>query len=481
MKYSKYTVYLLVSVLFILVSCTTTINGIKQPVSAADVFYTYSDGPWLVMGDNPSTEVNVVWTRYGDQPDSEILFGPDSDDMTIIPASDNKGKICSVLLKNLIPGKVYYYTLPSSPGEIKSFSLPDPETPINFTIIGDLQPRAKISLMGVDVMKEYLAELDTDFFVQLGDICDIGGFLPLWNSAMSRISVFADDTPIAPVIGNHEYYLDTSGRNFRDFFPRNYPSGKRGYYYSLDIADIHMLFLDNFDISANGKMTEEQKTWAENDLYKAYQKSDWIFIFMHHTMFTTGTSSTDIELREWIIPLADKYGVTAVFFGHDHHYEHWKYEYGHDGLVYSPDDVPAGNTVNYFCSGSAGVQSEVQYGLLDHDPMTEERKYWDKNLGDWIELTVERLHWDPDVYIDHRDDPSYGHFPDGKHYYQLAGFNDFSTENTHLGYLYGEETMHYVQITVDEKECRISVHYPNGDLLVGPNGRHEQKWVFSKE
>ncbi len=478
MKLFKYLYCVLVFVSA--VSCTTTINGKKMPASAADIFYTYSDGPWLVLGDNPAREVIIVWTRYGDQPDTEILFGDSRDDMTIVPADDNKGKIRAVMLKNLIPGKVYYYALPSRPDDIKSFSLPDPDKAIDFTVIGDLQPRAKISNMGIDVMKEYLAELDTDFFVQLGDISDVGGILPLWNSALSRLSVFADETPIAPVIGNHDYYLDASGYNYRDFFPRNFPSGKKGYYYSLDLANVHLLFLDNFDKSVKGVMTEEQKIWAENDLETAYEKADWIFVFMHHTMLTTATSSTNRDLREWLVPLADRYGVAAIFFGHDHHYEHWEYEYGHDGLVYNPADKPEGRTVYYFCSGNAGVQSEVEYGLLDHKPMIEQRKYWDMNNGEWTDVSVERLHWDPDTFIDHRDNPAYGHFPDGKHYYQLAGYNDFSTDNAHYGYVYGEETMHYIRIIINGKKCSISVHYPNGDLLKGPSGSLEQKWELIK-
>lgn len=481
MKYPIRSFFLLTFIIlfFSLLSCTTTASdGSTQKVSAADIFYTYSDGPWLVLGDEPSTQVNIVWTRYGDQDDSEIMFGPDKDDMTIIPADDNKGKIRAVMLKNLIPAKVYYYALPSRPDDIKSFSLPDPDKAVNFTVIGDLQPRAKISKQGVDVMKEYLAELDTDFFVQLGDISDVGGILPLWNSALSRLSVFADETPIATVIGNHDYYLDDSGRNFRDFFPRNYPSGKKGYYYSLDISNVHLVFLDNFDKSLKGTMTQEQQIWAENDIKKASSGSDWIFIFMHHTMLTTATSSTNRKLREWIIPLADKYGVTAVFFGHDHHYEHWQHKYGHDGLVYQPDHAPSGNTVQYFCSGSAGVQSEVQYGLLDHDPIIEQRKYWDLDNKEWKEISVERLHWDTDTFIDYQHNPAYGHFPDGKHYYHLAGFNDFSTDNTHYGYQYGEQTMHYIQINIDGKKCEISVHYPNGDLLKGPSGSLEQKWEY---
>ncbi|MBN1649577.1 MAG: metallophosphoesterase family protein [Spirochaetales bacterium] len=387
----RFLLFTLTAIVFTSFSCTETVNSYKYARSAGDFLYNKADGPWLVLGDDPSHEVRVVWTVNGNRKDHSILFGDDPQDLVQVEAIDHKGKINSVLLQNLVSSKVYYYALPSSPKDILSFKLPATDGHLQFTVFGDMQPKTDISNMGNDIISAALARLDTDFFVQLGDITELGGVLKCWHNALSRISRFADDTPIAPAIGNHDYYLDPSGHNFRNFFPRNYPD-KNAACYSLNIGKVHMLFLDNFDKSVKKGMTDSQMKWADKDLADSSCYSDWIFIFMHHTMLTTGTSSTNEKLRKWLVPLADKYGVDAVFFGHDHHYEHWYYTYGHDGLVYNQNDTPASHPVHYFCSGGGGAQSEVQYGLLDHEPIIEKRTYWDLNTGQWKPVEVIRSH-----------------------------------------------------------------------------------------
>ncbi len=245
-------------------------------------------------------------------------------------------------------------------------------------------------------------------------------------------------------------------------------------------------------------MTEEQKIWAEKDIAIASENSDWVFVFFHHTLLTTGTSRRNWDLQSWMVPIADKFGVDGVFFAHDHHYEHWFYEYGKNGLVYDPIHIPSGEPIHYFVSGGGGAQSEYSYGLLGqkknkysdseiNDFTTEVRsnekqKWYDLNKKEWITKNVKRSNWSRFLYIDHTDNPAFG-LPShkGKQFYHWPPTKSFSTDNEHYGYDYGEQTLNYMKIETlgkDGLDLKISAHYPNGDIISGPEDVTPQVWTF---
>jgi len=51
-----------------------------------------------------------------------------------------------------------------------------------------------------------------------------------------------------------------------------------------------------------------------------------------------------------------------------------------------------------------------------------------------------------------------------------------------FGYQYGEQTTHYMKVEISNggNTCKISVCYPNGELLVGPQGQYPQIWTLNK-
>jgi 3',5'-cyclic AMP phosphodiesterase CpdA len=275
------------------------------------------------------------------------------------------------------------------------------------------------------------------------------------------------------VIGNHDYYGDP-GRNFRALFPYPY-ADPRAAYWSFDLAGAHFVMVDCFE--RDGHLSGAQKTWIEADLRAAASRgSRYRFLFLHLTPITTGTSETAGELERWLLPLADRTGVDAVFFGHDHHYEHWEVVYGNQGLVFDPGDRPAGQPIHYFCSGGGGAYLEIDYGLLTRKPSTFERRLYDRRAGQWVKRTYARLPWDSERFIDHTDDPEYGQLLDGKHYYHLPEEASYQGDADWLGYRYGEQTLHYLLIEIGPEEAVISAHYPSGELLTGPRGDLPQRF-----
>ena len=85
-----------------------------------------------------------------------------------------------------------------------------------------------------------------------------------------------------------------------------------------------------FAIDSN-YIDKEQLDWLEKELSSS--TSDWKIAFFHHPPYSSGrTHGSALETRAVLEPLFVKYGVSAVFNGHDHFYERSKPQKG--GIVY---------------------------------------------------------------------------------------------------------------------------------------------------
>ena len=97
-------------------------------------------------------------------------------------------------------------------------------------------------------------------------------------------------------------------------------------------------------------MDKSQLDWLEKEL--AASGSDWKIAFFHHPLYSSGgTHGSDTQLREKLEPLFLKYGVDAVFSGHEHFYERIKPQKG----------------ITYFVNGSSG---ELRKGDTKPSAMT---------------------------------------------------------------------------------------------------------------
>jgi hypothetical protein len=123
-------------------------------------------------------------------------------------------------------------------------------------------------------------------------------------------------------LGNH----DNPNQRFYDNFNMK---GKR--YYTFKEDKVRFFALDST------YMDREQLAWLEKELRESSEP--WKICFFHHPIYSSGKRhGSALELRKVLEPLFVRYGVAAVFSGHDHIYERTRPQSG----------------ITYFVSGAAG-------------------------------------------------------------------------------------------------------------------------------
>lgn len=122
-------------------------------------------------------------------------------------------------------------------------------------------------------------------------------------------------------LGNHD---DPNQR----FYAAFNMSGKR--YYSFKKGNVRFFALDS------NYMDPAQLAWLEPELKNS--GSDWKIAYFHHPLYSSGLHGSQSGVRAVLEPLFVKYGVDAVFSGHEHFYQRIKPQQG----------------INYFVSGAAG-------------------------------------------------------------------------------------------------------------------------------
>ncbi len=454
--------------------------------------YPWNDGTWLTWNENP--EDTVVVNYFTDTPKRSIVsYGTDptlSSDDTKTIEMEEKNYIHHISIDGLDPDTTYYYRVGYSD---LSFSTFENQKIFNFTtaptgtqndfsfcVVGDMQPTDERTMTGGEMVAKGIAGENPDFVVQLGDVCSSGGSVSLWHNVLQNLPYFASGRPIQSAVGNHDYGGDHS-RNYHEIFPYNYET-ETANYYSFNYSNAHFVMIDNF-VGDSSTLTQAQKDWIIKDLENAQSGGmKWTFMAFHHTILTTGTSGHNWNLQKWLVPVADQYDVDGVFFGHDHHYEHWNYTYGDSGLLYNETDVPTGDETHYWCSGGGGAHLEVDYGLLTHEDYNHVREFYNTTTGEYENITIVREHWNASRYVESEENRIYADSEDDYLYYHAPEKQSYSTGNEIYGYQYGEQALHYMKVEISNSgnTCTISARYPNGEILMGPNEEFPQEWTFNK-
>ncbi|MBS1875156.1 MAG: metallophosphoesterase [Acidobacteria bacterium] len=255
----------------------------------------------------------------------------------------------------LAPGKTYYYDVDGSDAGKGSFKTPPSGAePFEFVVFGDTRTRHDVHRR---VIASILKYSEPEFVLHSGDLVSDGYDSAQWPVFFDIERELLRKIAFYPALGNHE----RNNRQFYDFFQVGTP------YYSFDWGTAHFIVL-NSDLgnaastpSAKEAFWQAQKTWFEEDL-KASQKASYRFVIAHHPPMTAVSrrQAGNPEMAA-LLPLFDKYKVTAGFFGHDHNYQH----YLKDGIhyvvsggggapLYDVANPPAGITVKatsveHFC------------------------------------------------------------------------------------------------------------------------------------
>lgn len=136
-------------------------------------------------------------------------------------------------------------------------------------------------------------------------------------------------------------------------------------YYSFDYGPVHFISLSSSNDNIHhtkpaGKKPSpkrfsgrnRQYTWLERDLKK--NTKPWTVVFLHAPIWNGQLTHRDNH--KWLIPLFERYGVTVVFYGHDHWF--W---YGKRSGINGKGDGPKISYMNLGGGGAWNVWDQTNH------------------------------------------------------------------------------------------------------------------------
>ena len=239
-------------------------------------------------------------------------------------------------------------------------TLPLAKDSVRFVVIGDTGTGTEKQEQLASIMVRYKQVFPFEFVLMMGDNM-YGGENPQdFKTKFENIykPLLDDKVKFYATLGNH----DESNQRFYEPFNMN---GEE--YYRFTKGNISFYSLNS------NYMDARQIKWMEEQFAK--DTSEWKIAFFHHPPYSSGKAhGSDKALREIVEPIFVKYGVNAVFAGHEHFYERIKPQQG----------------IYYFISGAGGKlrSGDVKKG----SPLTE--KAYDEDMSFMLlEVVKDQLHF----------------------------------------------------------------------------------------
>jgi 3',5'-cyclic AMP phosphodiesterase CpdA len=272
------------------------------------------------------------------QKSATVAWVVESGEVTLSSASGVAAKSSPVLraekasFTGLQPGVTYSYQVPGHPEAKGSFKTAASAgtAAFQFVVYGDTRTRHDVHRT---VVAGILKSATPDFILHTGDLVEDGADSSLWPIFFSIEAPLLSKTAFFPTIGNHE----RNDPSYYDFFAAH-P------YYSFNWGNSHFTVIDSDLVNvspskvARDTFWAEQTRWLEDDLIRG-QSSEFRFVMAHHPPLTAVSSRQgDNPHMTALMPMLEKYKVTAAFFGHDHNYQHY-----------------LKNGIHYFITGGGGA------------------------------------------------------------------------------------------------------------------------------
>lgn len=185
---------------------------------------------------------------------------------------------------------------------------------LKFCIYGDTRDghdmhRKIVKLMGSQ---------NPEFIIQTGDLTH-SGTKAQWKIYDEITTPLRSKIPFYIARGNH----DPNGKTYEEHMTASFSSGNK-YYYSFDRGNAHFIAL-SIDEETPYNADSPQYKWLVSDLEKTRTtRPQHLFVYFHVSPYSIGAHGSDLTVRQTLCPLFEKYGVQAVFTGHDHNYYHTK-------------------------------------------------------------------------------------------------------------------------------------------------------------
>ncbi len=254
---------------------------------------------------------------------------------------------------------------------------------------------------------DVITDRQPDLVVIAGDLVEAGGEQRDWDEFWlhatndDRHESLAGHVPFIAAPGNHEYYAGIGGgynqtasegaiNRFRTYFeypPNHSPNAEQeNRYFRLDYGPVTLIGLDVANDSPNESDRDSnffllgendaggghapafgpgsrQYAWLEEQLEQAQRRSRFTFVFFHHAPYSVGPHGyapglgsrppfdrqSGVPVRS-LTPLFIRFGVDAVFSGHDEMFERSEIE----GLEILPEGSERRHVVQFYDVGVGG-------------------------------------------------------------------------------------------------------------------------------
>lgn len=239
-------------------------------------------------------------------------------------------------------------------------TLPLKDGSVRFMVVGDTGTGSEQQKELADLMLRYRTAFPFEFVLMMGDNM-YGGEKPEdFKAKFEDVykKLLDDKVKFYATLGNH----DESNQRFYDYF-----NMKGEEYYRLTKGNVSFYSLNS------NYMDKRQVKWMEDEMSK--DTADWKIVFLHHPPYSSGKKhGSSSSVREVVEPIFLKYGVNAVFAGHEHFYERIKPQKG----------------IYYFISGAGG---KLRPGDVKKDsPLTE--KAFDQDMSFMLlEVVKDEMHF----------------------------------------------------------------------------------------
>lgn len=230
--------------------------------------------------------------------------------LEIEPREIKDGYQYAIELTGLKPQTRYSYQVEmgTTKSEVYTFvSAPDSkEAQFTFNVYGDTQNGRRHK----EVITAMNQQEEVAFLLHQGDIVNT----PVqseYNSFFKNAQPFIGRVPFYPVRGNH----DGQHYSFNDYF--ELPGIED--YYSFVYGSVYVLAINS---PAPFGPNTKQYEWIKQDL-EAHKDMPWKVAFTHYSAYSPTEADNDMNIRQYLSPLFEEYGVNIVFSGHSHVYDHY--------------------------------------------------------------------------------------------------------------------------------------------------------------
>lgn len=383
-------------------------------------------GPYVSFGVHAESEMRVSWQSKFFSIDEWIRYGETRDLEHKKERKTEPRRIHHFILEDLKPDTQYYFQISRSEdfnqdkAPVYTFHTgPKEGEPVKFEfgVAADIHATKGRAAKTFSSATENAP--DIQFFISCGDSVTHGGRESAWNEFFYEFDEYKNNFALMNTTGNHDTdHVETYAR-FLNTFNHPYFDHREGAFYYFIYGNAVFIMLDSDNAGQRkglqGVISDEQMEWLEEILEKYALKDYWIFIGMHHQVYSTGDFGMmhmyDLAYRY----LFDEYHVDAVFYGHDHHFE----------VFWTGRDTEWGGT-HYMLVGNGGAGVDL--------------KIRNKNL----EPHGPHYLWKGRTYIYDRDG--------------ILGGNPNGTRNDDLvkkAHVYGVMENGFTHFTIDKDVCEI--------------------------